>query len=963
MTNLVWDDVQYLGDIPPMLELAQIQYYENHIYLAAGKATSSANQFPSEFFRYSFSDNHWKDLTNWGSSYTSRSFSGSGIVDGFFYLLYGFSDDTSAQVNEINRVNLSSSSDFAWEKVSLQNSGLRDSFATAMYDSQIYMFGGSVTESERSVNELILFDPFSANFTTISADNLFPPPRMGCSLSLLNANLYLFGGQGVSTAYDDLWIYSIQSGAWLQPVQFGTTPSPRSGHASSSQGDALAIWGGQGDSGLLDDLFLYNALTSSWTGLTAVSKSMPQAAVGACLVMALPKIYIFGGVSALGCLGELWLYNTAHNTYTLIDSGGPQLAYIYCSLSGNLLYVAFGQDIAAEASPSIQAFNLTSLTWSDLDYPAPDVATAQGIQMKMGDSFIKIAGEAWGINPNNQVYVMTSTGAVLVGVIQEYVYLAGSAYYNTSLYTFGGGTIVGKALRSSVPSNVFIRIDLLDVCSNGYCTPLCSPGTYQYQSSCLASNPGFYVQGFGSTAETPCPAGTIGLNQGATTSRECYPCPTGSFNPYKGSSYCFNCPSQFSCPIGSIAPISTYYESTYKSIQPDLYKAPDISEITLEYELVVGLFMLGIIIICVCWKRIGNKLSVMDFYPAMHNHFKLEVMILDNTFLGGLFSLFFITGAMILIGISIIAYDLNNIKETKALVPLVVLESEVSAFVASDVHIYVSFLGYRDSCGGAGASCGSLISISFLGTESSSTSSSCTLVSDTCLVTAACMDCILDVGSGLSIVLQEPLSYAVGIQVNVSSSSSIPGTRSSVLTDVYPKAGYMFIGSLPSTFYFVMIPSLFESETSQWPPKETGYHVSAGAGTQAGSEYLSADLPTTSQLQANINLDTSNSSLYTSRVLVQSFIFLLSSLLGSVFGIMGAVGAAMKFLEGQILKRKNIEKKNRDIRETKRRGKMIRDNITDEEMFKDPRRNSKHIRKFLGARHSHSSISAPEVRV
>ena len=74
-----------------------------------------------------------------------------------------------------------------------------------------------------------------------------------------------------------------------------------------------------------------------------------------------------------------------------------------------------------------------------------------------------------------------------------------------------------------------------------------------------------------------------------------------------------------------------------------------------------------------------------------------------------------------------------------------------------------------------------------------------------------------------------------------------------------------------------------------------------------------------------VNLIRSSNGLYTKRYYKRTFLLLFSSLIGSVFGVMGAVGAAMKIIEGNIqrtalmlsskgrlrkLKQKNIHLKN-----------------------------------------------------
>lgn len=90
---------------------------------------------------------------------------------------------------------------------------------------------------------------------------------------------------------------------------------------------------------------------------------------------------------------------------------------------------------------------------------------------------------------------------------------------------------------------------------------------------------------------------------------------------------------------------------------------------------------------------------MMDLFTTSHNHDLQKYMILDQTTLGGVFSIIFFILALLLIGTAIINYQLLNIKETKALVPLVTLENEITDYVASNIAINISFVNYGDSCG------------------------------------------------------------------------------------------------------------------------------------------------------------------------------------------------------------------------------------------------------------------------
>ena len=828
------------------------------------------------------------------------------------------------------RVDLNSTV-FAWEEFETSTQYVRDSFGLGVKNSEIYVFGGYIASIVKTVNDLLKLDTSSGAFTVITADGHFPSARSSPTMHLISSQIYLFGGQGMSAFYNDMWIYNMDSSQWSGVNQLGSIPGPRWRTAAHSQGDAIALWGGEGASGLLGDLYLYNSLTYSWTQLTTSSSQTPVAGKGACLIMDMPQIYLFGGLTEVGCLGQLWVYDIGSNQYTLLSSTGPQLAYISCQLRLGYFYVLFGQSAGEEPSGLVDRYDLQNNVWETLFVPdSSGNSSAQAIQMVVGSYVVRIGGEAWDLDPKNEVYVYDSTGPYLVGTIAEYIFLSGFIYYNTSFYSFGGSSVLGGSLRLSVPSQLFVRVDFSDICTDYTCVAPCSPGTVLVNSVCEKTPVGHYTEDFGSLTPYPCPAGTINEVQGATSSRQCYPCPNGYYSGNQGSSICLQCPTGFYCHIGSKVPTNLQQVNINNSTQPDLYSPPDTTLITLQFEVIVGVLMGGIIVMSIFWKRLNRKVRIIDLYPAMHNHQLERNMIMDKNAIGGIFSLLFITFTVLIIGAAIITYQLNNIQENKALVPLVILQSEVSDFVSSTIIISASFFMYGDSCA-PNATCSSLIKVERNDIRFSSFSYVCELSNDkTCIITITCEQCIIDTGASLSLALQEKLSYSTGIYVNISSDSSIPGKLSSVAQSVYPSPGYMFIGSSPSQFFFTMTPSLFKSESSAWPRTSTGYHVSTENIPTEGSQYLSIELPITSQLKLEINLDKSISGLYTARVLKQNLLFVFSSLIGSVFGLLGAVGGVMHFFEGRFLKQKVINQKRKKMMKLRYKARKIKDILRDD---------------------------------
>jgi hypothetical protein len=74
--------------------------------------------------------------------------------------------------------------------------------------------------------------------------------------------------------------------------------------------------------------------------------------------------------------------------------------------------------------------------------------------------------------------------------------------------------------------------------------------------------------------------------------------------------------------------------------------------------------------------------------------------------------------------------------------------------------------------------------------------------------------------------------------VNITSDSSIPGKTSSIFVFQQPSStSEVFRGFKPSQFEFVMNPSLFLSESTKWPSKLTGYHISDSGSHSLGSTY------------------------------------------------------------------------------------------------------------------------------
>ena len=88
----------------------------------------------------------------------------------------------------------------------------------------------------------------------------------------------------------------------------------------------------------------------------------------------------------------------------------------------------------------------------------------------------------------------------------------------------------------------------------------------------------------------------------------------------------------------------------------------------------------------------------------------------------------------------------------------------------------------------------------------------------------------------IKVRLSESQSYSSRISVKIHTSSSIPDEVSTISISTSSSEGKYFRGSIPTTFKFLMIPSLFESNTDQWETNLKGYHSSLIENPTEGSQ-------------------------------------------------------------------------------------------------------------------------------
>jgi hypothetical protein len=147
------------------------------------------------------------------------------------------------------------------------------------------------------------------------------------------------------------------------------------------------------------------------------------------------------------------------------------------------------------------------------------------------------------------------------------------------------------------------------------------------------------------------------------------------------------------------------------------------------------------------------------------------------------------------------------------------------------------------------------------------------------------------------VVSYEHDAYAASIMTNVTATSSIPDETSHISYEIEAEPNMVFRGSGQTVFSYFAIPSIFESDRSGDPTKETGYHMSLDTSNQAGSQFSIKDLDKAQFLRFQLNLFQGGSALHTKRTLKLRTSALLMAIIGAVSGLLGGMAALMKKIE------------------------------------------------------------------
>ena len=779
----------------------------------------------SELYRYDLEGEYWEIVNVNGDIPIMRLSHYSAIYNGKMYVLYGIISESLTDFNDVYQFEFENKT-WTYLGALTENSFILS--AKVQVNNFVYLLYGRSRETVLNSLIKIDLDPNPPTYEYLSVNYLTPSERVYHCSFVINEKMYVFGGSnGVIHAasnefevlYNDLWAYDFNTDLWSSVNAGGEIPSPRRQFGcTKTSGDVFAVFGGYGESGYLNDLYYFHEPSSFWFSVKSESVK-PTGRSLACLAYLDNVFYIIGGRDAIKGFDEIWTYDFYTNEFILADAEytlnknsildfNDCKCWVEKELDSKYLYVIGGTDYYMY--PNCEIFKYTILSNNKLLRSSKDLGSLESITVIGSENsvivtdslIISLGGSLYNFVVIFHVLIYNKQTEELTIVEESFNFQSwghSAVHYKDKIYIFGGGGITDIYKSSRKIFNNLYSLQLESIynlgCSKGtygkHCAP-CPAGTYFLDNDCVK-----------------CSKGRYSTLLASTSAEQCMPCAANTFNNKLGARYCLDCPGGSSCPIGSESPKYDFSFPSNNSVQPSEYKSE--SEFVNEKTSFLWYLFAGFTgIICllgITVKKFWFSIQKIDLFVDYHaNELELPV-VYKKTSCGGLFSFIFIVVSLITVVIGILGYTINNITEIRALIPVIALGKEIKAEI---VEIKVGFYIYGGSCV-VDEKCSPLIDYQNQGFEYDMRKVSCKLEKEVCQVSFEYENLKLKgKNSEIFIGMKEKLSFASGIFVNITSSSSIPNEISSILTYIKPESTQtLFRGTTPSKFYYKFIPSVF----------------------------------------------------------------------------------------------------------------------------------------------------------
>lgn len=246
----------------------------------------------------------------------------------------------------------------------------------------IYIFGGRFGNLPLD-DDVWRFDPHHNQWSQLSTRGHRPPSLQEHSLVEYGDHLYMFGGQISSTnSQGCFWRLDLVSLEWnllSQPSSmFGAHlgPTNRRGHSAVVYSNCMYIFGGFEDfRGSSAQLWEYNLICETWQlrDLSSTSACRPEPRHGHSAIVHRDSMYIYGGLSNLKPLNDMWRWSWRDKRWYKLRSKGKSPGHLHghTSIQAFDSMFVFGGERQGKPTRSLWRLNLNTLVWQKIRPKGP----------------------------------------------------------------------------------------------------------------------------------------------------------------------------------------------------------------------------------------------------------------------------------------------------------------------------------------------------------------------------------------------------------------------------------------------------------------------------------------------------------------------------------------------------------------------------------------------------------------
>lgn len=255
----------------------------------------------------------------------------------------------------------------------------------------IYIHGGRFGNLPLD-DDVWRFDVHQNSWQQLKTTGCKPPSLQEHTLLEYNDQLYLFGGQvSASNNENSFWRLDLSNNEWqslsMKSNKFGAYlgPTNRRGHSAIIYASSMYIYGGFEDfRGSSGQLWEFNLITQRWElkNLSSTSACHPEPRHSHSAIVYNDNMYIYGGLSNLKPLSDLWRWNWRDKRWYKERTRGasPGQLHGHTAIQAFGSMFVFGGERNGRTTRSLWRLNLSNMSWQKIrpKGPRPSPTTWHG---------------------------------------------------------------------------------------------------------------------------------------------------------------------------------------------------------------------------------------------------------------------------------------------------------------------------------------------------------------------------------------------------------------------------------------------------------------------------------------------------------------------------------------------------------------------------------------------------------